>query len=142
MAKAQLSSYTKIISMFFSNTVTRQICLFFLFTAVLLFSCQTEEKEIADFILINGEITTLDKANTTAEAIAVKGDRLFKIGSNQEIQALAGDKTKTIDLKGNFVMPGIIEGHGHFSRLGSSLMNLNFLRSKSWQSIARLIDKF
>ena len=116
------------------HTLTQRIC-FIVLLCSLLFSCQTEEKATADLILINGQITTLDKTNPAAEAIAITGDRLFKIGNNQEIQDLAGDNTKTIDLKGNFVMPGIIEGHGHFSRLGSSLMNLNFLRSKSWQSI-------
>ena len=122
------------------HTLTRRICLLFLFTSCLLFSCQTEETEIADLVLINGQITTLDKTNPSAEAIAIKGDRLLKIGSKEEIQALAGDNTKTIDLKGNFVMPGIIEGHGHFSSLGNSLMNLNFLRSKSWQSIVAEVE--
>jgi len=122
------------------NTIPQRICFLFLFTSCLLFSCQTEEKEVADLILINGQVTTLDKANPSAEAIAVKGDRLFKIGSNQEIQTLVGDNTKTIDLKGNFVIPGIIEGHGHFSSLGNSLMNLNFLRSKSWQSMVAEVE--
>lgn len=103
---------------------------------------QTDQKEAADFILINGQIATMDEKNPSAEAIAIKGDRLLKIGSNQAIQSLAGTNTKTIDLKGNFVMPGIIEGHGHFSNLGNGLMNLNFLRSKNWEEIvAQVAEK-
>ena len=80
-------------------------------------------------ILINGKIATMDKNNPTAEAIAFQDDRILLIGSTTEIEALKNETTKVIDLKGNFAMPGFIEGHGHFSGLGKSLINLNFLKS-------------
>ena len=47
--------------------------------------------------------------------------------------------TKRVDAGGHFLMPGFIEGHAHFSGLGSSLRNLNFLRSKSWEEIVALV---
>ena len=47
--------------------------------------------------------------------------------------------TERIDAGGEFVMPGFIEGHAHFSGLGSSLRNLNFLRSKSWNEIVAMV---
>ena len=47
--------------------------------------------------------------------------------------------TQRIDADGAFLMPGFIEGHGHFSGLGSSLRNLNFLRSRSWDEIVALV---
>lgn len=109
------------------------------FLLLVFVACQTDpqinQKEVADLILINGQVATMDDKNPSAEAIAIKGDRLLKIGSNQAIQTFAGTDTKTIDLNGNFVMPGIIEGHGHFSSIGNGLMNLNFLRSKNWDDI-------
>ena len=49
------------------------------------------------------------------------------------------ENTELIDLERQFVMPGFIEGHGHFSGLGGSLMNLNFLRSKSWDEIVAMV---
>ncbi len=109
-------------------------------------ACQTDpqidQKEAADLILINGQVATMDDKNPSAEAIAIKGDRLLQIGSNQDIQSLAGTNTQTIDLNGNFVMPGIIEGHGHFSSIGNGLMNLNFIRSKNWNDIvAQVAEK-
>ena len=111
-----------------------------LFLLLLVFiACQTDppidQKEVADLILINGQVATMDNKNPSAQAIAIKGDRLLKVGSNQVIQTFAGTDTKTIDLNGNFVMPGIIEGHGHFSSIGNGLMNLNFLKSKNWDDI-------
>ena len=49
------------------------------------------------------------------------------------------DTTERIDARGQFLMPGFIEGHGHFSGLGSSLRNLNFLRSRSWDDIVAMV---
>ena len=90
-------------------------------------------------ILINGKIATMDKNNPTAEAVAFEGDRILMVGSSADIEALKGETTKVIDLKGNFAMPGFIEGHGHFSGLGKSLINLNFLKTKNWQEIVNMV---
>jgi hypothetical protein len=106
---------------------------------LVLFSC--EEKEFADLILINGVVYTVDTLQPTAEAIAVKGDKILKVGSTAEIQQLKGPKTEEIDLAGKFVMPGLIEGHGHFSGLGKSLMQLNFLKSKDWDEIVQQVSE-
>ena len=100
-------------------------------------ACQ--KKEVADTIFTNGNIYTVDEKNPTAEAIAVLGERILAVGSNAEIEKLKGPNTKTVDLGGQFVMPGFIEGHGHFSGLGQSLINLNFLKSKSWEEIVQAV---
>ncbi len=115
---------------------------FILIALLFFFACQQEESgDFADLILINGNIYTVDESQPRAEAIAVKGDRIFKVGNNEEIEALRGDSTKVIDLEGKFVMPGFIEGHGHFSGLGSSLLNLNFLKSKNWDEIVAAVEE-
>ena len=90
-------------------------------------------------ILINGKIATMDKNNPTADAIAFDGDRIMMVGTIAEIETLKGESTKVIDLKGSFAMPGFIEGHGHFSGLGKSLINLNFLKTKNWQEIVDMV---
>jgi len=113
---------------------------FFLFTTLaLLQSCNPSET--ADLILINGNIYTVDPAHPRVEAIAIQGDRILKTGSTAEIERMKTDLTKVIDLKGQFVMPGFIEGHGHFSGLGASLINLNFLKSKSWDEIVQAVGE-
>ncbi|GJM34397.1 MAG: amidohydrolase [Saprospiraceae bacterium] len=103
----------------------------------LVVSCQPEEK--ASVILINGNIYTVDEQKPHAEAIAINGDRIQKVGSNDEVEQFKDENTRVIDLEGKFVMPGFIEGHGHFSGLGSSLIDLNFLRSKSWDEIVQMV---
>lgn len=107
--------------------------------SIIIYTSSCSEKESASMILINGKIATMDKKNPTAEAIAFQDDRIILIGSTAEIEALKNEQTKVIDLKGNFAMPGFIEGHGHFSGLGKSLINLNFLKSKNWQEIVDMV---
>ena len=106
---------------------------YFILFLSFLWSCQTSES--ADTVLINGNIITVDNNNPKVEAIAIIKDRIYKLGSTEAIKKLISQNTKVIDLHGNFAMPGFIEGHGHFSGLGNSLMNLNFLTAKSWDEI-------
>lgn len=101
-------------------------------------SCQ-QEKEIADTILINGNFYTVNPSQPQVEALAIKGNRILQLGKTTEIQLLRDDQTKVIDLEGEFAMPGFIEGHGHFSGLGKSLINLNFLKTKNWNEIVAMV---
>ncbi|MBC7884487.1 MAG: amidohydrolase, partial [Saprospiraceae bacterium] len=58
-----------------------------------------------------------------------------------EIRELAGNDAKEINAQGHFVMPGFIEGHGHYSGLGYSMINLNFLTSHSWEEIVEAVKE-
>ena len=108
------------------------------FLLLLLSNCQSPKPlpEI-DLILHNGSIYTVDSSRTIVAAIAVRKDRIYQLGNNEEILALKGQDTKVIDLEGGFVMPGFIEGHGHFSSVGRSLQDLNFLHAKNWDEITK-----
>lgn len=93
------------------------------------------KNETPDTIIINAQIWTVDSLSPSFEALAIKDGLIYKLGTSEEIKAIANEKTEIIDAKGAFVMPGFIEGHGHFSGLGYSLKDLNFLKSKSWEDI-------
>ena len=113
--------------------------LLFALCSLLLFSCKTETNETADTILLNGNVYTVNTAQPTAQAIAIKDGLIKAIGTNEDIEKWKGENTKAIDLKGQFTMPGFIEGHGHFSGLGFSLIDLNFLKSKNWNDIVAAV---
>ena len=98
-------------------------------------------KTSPDMIIINGNVYTVDENNPNSEAIAVEDGKITAIGSTSDIQKLKGEQTEVIDAKGAFVMPGWIEGHGHFSGLGKSLQNLNFLKSKNWDEIVAMVGE-
>ncbi len=93
----------------------------------------------ASLILLNGVFFTADSLHPSATAVAVAGDRILAVGSDAEMRLLANEKTEVVDLQGAFAMPGFIEGHGHFEALGTSLINLNLMSTKSWQEIVQLV---
>ena len=67
----------------------------------------------ADAVYRNGKIITLDPAESTLEAIAVRDGRILAVGTNTAIEALAGPETRRVDLAGRTVVPGFIESHCH-----------------------------
>lgn len=70
-------------------------------------------EESADLILHHGKIVTVDYAFTVAEAVAVRGGKILRAGSDTEVLALKGARTETIDLEGKMVLPGLIDSHSH-----------------------------
>lgn len=66
-----------------------------------------------DLILHHGKIVTVDANFTLAQAIAIRGERIVKVGTNDEVLALRGAGTKLVDLEGKCVLPGLIDSHTH-----------------------------
>lgn len=95
--------------------------------AVIIFlsnSCSDGGNDMADLILMNGTVHTLDPARPRAEAVAVRDGRILKVGTAAEVRGLAGKETRTIDLAGGFVLPGFIDSHTHFLNGGFSLSSI------------------
>lgn len=69
-----------------------------------------------DVLLRGGHVLTLDDASATAQALAIRGDRIQAVGSNEAMDRLAGPETRVIELQGRTVMPGLIDGHAHLDR--------------------------
>jgi predicted amidohydrolase YtcJ len=88
-----------------------------------------------DLILHRGLITTLDRANPTASAVAIRDGRFTHVGRDHEVLPLAGPKTKVIDLRGRHVLPGLIDNHMHIIRGG-----LNFNLELRWDGVRSLAD--
>jgi predicted amidohydrolase YtcJ len=67
----------------------------------------------ADLIYINGNVITIRSTGDRAEAIAIKADKIIRVGLNNEVTTLKGPSTKVIDLKGKTVVPGFNDAHLH-----------------------------
>lgn len=91
--------------------------------------------ETADLILHRGQFTTLNRAQPTASAVAIKDGRFLRVGDEQAVMALAGPTTKLIDLGGRRVLPGLIDNHIHIIRGG-----LNFNLELRWDGVKSLAD--
>lgn len=96
---------------------------------------QGPAEEPADLVVTNGRVVTVDDDRPEAEAVAVRGDRIVAVGTAAEIDAYVGDDTEVIDAEGRLVIPGFIEGHGHFTGLGDSRMILDLTTATSWDDI-------
>lgn len=75
----------------------------------------------ADIVLINGNLITIDESLPTANALAIKGDKIMQVGTDDSIRNLAGDVTSVIDLGGRTVTPGLIDAHNHLQVWGTLL---------------------
>jgi predicted amidohydrolase YtcJ len=95
----------------------------------------------ASLVLTNGKVITVDDAQPEAQAIAVRGDRIAAIGSNAEVQRFVGPATEVIDLKGQLVIPGFIEGHAHFMATGEAQLDLKLMPATSWEQIVSMVGE-
>lgn len=113
-------------------------------SALLLASCNAADNgdasmEAADLVLLNGNVLTVDSDMPQAEALAVKGDRILDVGFTKEISTYVGDQTRVVDLAGQTAIPGFIEGHGHYTSYGGSLLTLDFRYSRSFADIVSMV---
>jgi len=102
---------------------------------------QADGGVFADMVMINGNIIAVDNAFTDAQGIAIIGDRIAAVGSNDEIAIFVGNETEVIDLAGRTAIPGLIEGHGHYTSFGESLMTLDFRYAGSFAEIVSVIEE-
>ncbi len=87
-----------------------------------------------DLILVNAKVTTLDRANPQASAIAIRDGRFLAVGTEAEVRAAAPQAT-VIDAKGRRVIPGLIDSHMHIIRGG-----LNYNMELRWDGVPSLAD--
>jgi predicted amidohydrolase YtcJ len=67
----------------------------------------------ADLVLLHGKIHTEDAGRSVAQALAIRGIAIVAVGTDQAVGAFVGPSTRTLDLRGRVVLPGIIDAHTH-----------------------------
>lgn len=86
----------------------------FLSTLFILVGCQSKQEEkVADTIYKNGKIYTVNEESPWVQAVAIKGGKFIRVGSNEDVQLFVGKDTKVIDLAGQFILPGLMDHHIH-----------------------------
>jgi predicted amidohydrolase YtcJ len=91
--------------------------------------------QVADSVLVNGKILTVDQQFSTQEAIAIRDGRILAVGKTADIRKLAGPSSRVIDLQGRTVIPGLIDSHLHGIRAA-----LSFSTEVNWIGAASLDD--
>ena len=96
----------------------------------------------ADLIITNARIITMDKANPFAEAMAISGNRILKVGAAADVMPLRTPRTRVHDNKGNTVIPGIIEGHVHLFIGAAELDLLNIRYNETVESVRHAVQSY
>nr|NIO38334.1 amidohydrolase family protein [Candidatus Bathyarchaeota archaeon] len=100
-----------------------------------------KDEELADIVLLNGKVVTVDATDRIAEAVAVKNGKIVRAGSKHEIEALVGEETKVIDLKGKTLLPGFIDSHTHLADAVLCLKYFVDARTPPNKSISEILQR-
>jgi len=100
---------------------------------------------IADLVITNGKVVTVDKKFTIAQAVAVKNSRIIAVGTNDDIQAFVGQGTQVLDIQGKTMLPGINEAHIHAALFGGArpplVIDVGYPTVTSIGDIVKKVDK-
>jgi len=99
----------------------------------------SREQPVADLILRNGKVVTVDDDVPDGSAIAVKDGRILAVGNETDIGPFAGTGTQIVDLDGKLAIPGFIEGHAHFMSVGDAQLILDLTTPDSWDAIVDMV---
>ena len=114
-------------------------------TSALAFSARTlargpqPQTQAADLVITNGKVVTVEDGAPQAQAVAIGGSRILAVGTNADIKKHVADSTQVIDAQGQLVIPGFIEGHGHFTGIGNAELGLKLMTAKTWDEIVAMV---
>jgi len=98
-----------------------------------------KDYEQADVFITGGKIYTVKEEQPVVESVAVKGNKVVFVGSAQEGRNYVGQQTKIIDLQGNMMTPGFVEGHGHILGLGYNELQLDLSTARNYEELVAMV---
>ncbi len=115
----------------------------YLFLITVVYACQpkAEPKVMADMVLFNGAIYTVDDNNSMAEAVAIKADTILFVGKRSDLDNYIGEETEKIDLNGKTMVPGLVEGHAHLMGVGYNLLNVDLMYAQSYDEVIKMVQE-
>ncbi len=102
-------------------------------------ACSEPSGQLAELVLHNGKVVTVDAGVPDGEAVAVLDGKILAVGSNSEIDAYIGSGTKVIDLEGHLAIPGFIDSHVHFSGIGTAQLQLKLMEVANWDEVVEMV---
>ena len=92
---------------------------------------------MADVVIVNARVHTVDAARPSAEAIAICGDTISHVGSTADVRKLAGARTRVIDAGGRLVVPGFNDAHVHLISGAKEIVGVDLRPAKDPADLAR-----
>jgi predicted amidohydrolase YtcJ len=101
-----------------------------------------EEGLMADMVLLNGKIFTVDADMPWAQAAAIRDGKFVMVGKDADIKKLIGRETEVIDLQGRLALPGFNDAHLHFANGGLYLLGIDLRPARDEKEFARIIKEY
>jgi predicted amidohydrolase YtcJ len=105
-------------------------------------TASSNAQAFAGLVLVDGHVWTENPAQPEAEAIAIDGNRVLRVGTSAEILRLAGPTSRVIDLHGRRVVPGFNDAHVHFVDGGQGLAGVQLRTAASQAEFRRRLAAF
>ncbi|MEI6614217.1 MAG: amidohydrolase [Chrysiogenales bacterium] len=112
------------------------------FTSAFALLDAAEEAMMADLVLFNGKVFTVEKSMPWAEAIAVRDGKIMAVGDDAEVKKLISKDTQTIDLMGKLVLPGFNDAHLHFASGGLYLLGIDLRPARDEKEFASILKVY
>ncbi len=94
-----------------------------------------------DLIVTNGRVYT-GQPSRFAEALAIRGNKILRVGANRDIKRLRRAQTIVVDAHGGSVLPGFNDAHVHLLSGGLALANVNLLDVTTLTDIQSSVKAF
>jgi predicted amidohydrolase YtcJ len=101
-----------------------------------------EDGLMADLVLFNGKVFTVEKAMPWAEAVAVRDGKIIAVGVDSEIKKLINSDTQVIDLQGKLVLPGFNDAHLHFANGGLYLLGIDLHPARAEKEFVSILKEY
>ncbi len=99
-------------------------------------------REKPNLIFKNGSVYTVDKNRTWAQAVAIAGDQIVFVGSNEGVESYIGPETFVTDLEGKMVLPGFVDAHAHPSQAMDLVGNISLYSLDSLEEYKKGISEY
>jgi predicted amidohydrolase YtcJ len=96
----------------------------------------------ADLVFTGGAVYTVDATRSWARAVAVKGDRIVAVGTDDELGDLIGAGTDVIDLRGRMLLPGFQDAHVHPVAAGVDMLQCDLHLAGSLPEYERIVRTY
>lgn len=112
-----------------------------IYAAVVIFLAGCQEKTLADLIVTNANIVTVDETFSSADAFAVADGKFLAVGSSKDILSEYRSPNQ-LDANGKTLVPGLIDGHCHFYNLGIFMQKVDLMGTKSYKEVLDRVVEF
>lgn len=107
--------------------------------AGLIVGAQREDDEAVDLIVVNGRVYQANGTDDLAEAVAVRGNKIVRVGSNRDVWRLRRAQTTVVDAKGGAVLPGFNDAHAHLLGGGLALDQIDLSEATTLEAVKETI---